>query len=134
MKTTTIIIRVLLGSLLLFGAIPYFFNLFPQPDLSGEMKTFNEGLNAAIYLMPLVKVIELICGLSFLFNRFVPLATIIIFPIAINILGVHIFLAPEGIPVAVFIMLSTLFIAIRNKDYYKSLFIFKTSPTVINNH
>lgn len=125
MKITTIIIRLLFGSLLLFGSVPYFLNLFPQPVLTGSMKTFVDGINASVYLMPLIKAIELICGISFMVNRFIPLATIIIFPIAINILCVHIFLAPEGLPIAIFILLSNLFLAFRNKEHYKGLCIIK---------
>ena len=125
MKVTTIIIRILFGSLLLFSSIAYFLNLFPQPQLIGGMKTFSDGIEAAKYLMPLVKAIELICGLAFVFNRFLPLATILIFPISLNILGVHIFLASEGLPVAIFILVANVFLAFRNKEYYKSLFIVK---------
>ena len=122
MKITSIVIRILLGALLLFSSLAYFLNLFPQPELSGGMKIFNDGLNASIYLVPLVKAIELICGLAFIFNRFIPLATILLFPISINILGVHIFLAPEGLPIALFILAANLFFAYRCKEFYKTLF------------
>jgi putative oxidoreductase len=126
MKTATIIIRILLGALLLFGSIPYFLNLFPQPELTGNMKTFSDGLNAAVYLMPLVKAVELICGIAFITNRFIPLATIIIFPIAINILCVNIFLVTEGLPVAIFILVANLFLAYRNREQYKIILLAKS--------
>lgn len=125
MKIATIIIRVLLGLLFLFASISYFFNLVPQPELTGDMKTFNEGLDAAGYLMPTVKFLELICGLAFVSGRFVPLATVIIFPIAVNILGVHTFLAPEGLPVALFVFLATLFLAYKNWSHYQGLLVSK---------
>lgn len=121
MKIATIIIRVLLGLLFVFASGSYFLELFPEPELAGEMKIFNDGINAAIYLMPTVKFLELICGLAFLTGRFVPLATVVIFPITINILGVHTFLAPEGLPVAVFVLLANLFLAYRNWSHYKGL-------------
>lgn len=125
MKVTTVVIRILFGALFLFSSIAYFLNLFPQPEVTGGMKIFNEGINASTYLMPLVKAIELICGIAFIVNRFIPLATILIFPISVNILGVHIFLAPEGLPVAIFILAANLFFAFRYKELYKSLFIVK---------
>lgn len=125
MKTATIIIRVLLGLLFVFASVSYFFNLVPQPELTGAMKTFNEGLDASVYIMPLVKTIELICGIAFIVGRFVPLATVIIFPIVVNILGVHTFLAPEGLPVAIFTLLATLFLAYTNKDHYKGVMVIK---------
>ncbi|EPR69119.1 hypothetical protein ADICYQ_1891 [Cyclobacterium qasimii M12-11B] len=99
----------------------YFLNLVPQPELTGDMKTFNEGLDASFYLMPIVKAIELACGISFITGRFVPLATVIIFPIVVNIVGVHVFLAPEGLPVAISVLAATLFLAYRNRAHYKGL-------------
>ncbi|MEQ6120968.1 DoxX family membrane protein [Reichenbachiella sp. MALMAid0571] len=125
MKITTIIIRVLLGLLFVFASATYFLNLVPQPELTGDMKTFNEGLDASGYIMPLVKAIELICGIAFVTGRFVPLATVVIFPIVVNILGVHAFLAPEGLPVAIFTLLATLFLAYINKDHYQGLMTIK---------
>lgn len=89
------------------------------------MKTFNEGIQAAVYLMPLIKGMELLCGLAFLSNRRVALATVLIFPIALNILLVHVFLAPEGLPVALFVLVANLFFAVRNKELYRSLFVLK---------
>jgi|SRR5688572_1544039 len=127
MKITTIIIRVLFGALLLFGSVPYFLNLFPQPELTGNMKTFNEGLYAAGYLMPFIKGVELVCGIAFLTNRFIPLATILIFPVVINIFLVHVFLAPEGLPVALFVLSANLFLAFRNKEHYRGFLAIKTS-------
>ena len=125
MKTTTTIIRILFGALLVFGSATYFLNLFPQPELTGNMKTFNDGLNASGYLLPLVKAIELICGIAFILGRFVPLATIVIFPITVNILGVHVFLAPEGLPVAIFVLMANLFLVYRNKNHYGELLTIK---------
>lgn len=123
MKIATIIIRLLLGALFVFASITYFFKLFPPPELTGDMKTFNDGLNASGYLLPLVKAIELICGMAFIAGRFVPLATVVIFSIVVNIVCVHIFLAPEGLPVALFVFLATLFLAYVNRGYYKGLMV-----------
>ncbi|WP_339925073.1 DoxX family membrane protein [uncultured Cyclobacterium sp.] len=122
MKIATIIVRVLLGALFLISSVTYFLNLVPQPELTGAMKTFNEGLDASFYLMPSVKVIELVCGIAFISGRFVPLASVLIFPIVVNIVGVHVFLAPEGLPVAIFVLTANLFLAYRKRDHYKGLF------------
>src|SRR6187431_3239277 len=100
MRITTIIIRSLIGLLLLFASISYFLHLFPEPPLTGNMKIFNDGLNASGYLVPLVKIIELICGLSFVTAKFNKLTYILLMPISVNIICTHIFLAPEGIPIA----------------------------------
>src|SRR4051794_35547363 len=105
MKIAVIIVRILLGLMFLFGSITYLFKLFPQPELKGGVKVFMEGMMATGYLLTLIKVTELVCGLAFVAGRFVPLATVIIFPIVLNILLFHAFLAPENLPMAVILML-----------------------------
>jgi uncharacterized membrane protein YphA (DoxX/SURF4 family) len=122
MKIAVIIVRSLIGLLFTFGAVAYFFDLVPQPELSGAMKTFNEGVMASGYLMTLVKIVELICGILLLTGRFVPLALIMLFPVVVNILMVHVFLAPEGLPMAIVIFLATLFLAFSKRKHYKGLF------------
>lgn len=122
MKIATIIIRSLIGLLLLFASISYFLHLFPEPPLAGNMKTFNEGLKASGYLMPLVKTIELICGLSFITGKFNKLTFLLLMPISVNILCTHLFLAPEGIPVAAFLFLGNIFLVYTKWDSYKGLF------------
>lgn len=122
MKTTTTIIRILLGFLLLFASIGYFLNLMPEPETNGNFKAFNVGLVAATYLMPLAKGIELLCGIAFVSNRFVTLANVLILPITINILCIHIFLEPSGIPIAVALFLGNLFLIYQYWNNYKSVF------------
>ncbi|MGV8093166.1 MAG: DoxX family membrane protein [Mangrovibacterium sp.] len=125
MKIAVVIVRILLGLLFVFSSVTYFFNLVPQPELTGAMKTFNEGLDAATYLIPLAKFIELICGLALLFGRFVPLALVLLSPIVVNILCIHLFLAPEGLPIALFVTLSVLFLLYANRHYYRGLLTVK---------
>ncbi|MDR6844632.1 DoxX family protein [Flavobacterium granuli] len=122
MKIATIIIRSLIGLLLLFASISYFLNLFPEPPLAGNMKIFNDGLKASGYLIPLVKTIELICGLSFIIGKFNKLTFILLMPISVNIICTHIFLAPEGIPVAAFLFLGNIFLLYTKWNSYKGLF------------
>lgn len=123
MKIATLIVRILIGVLLLFASISYFFQLFPEPPLSGNMKIFNDGIKASIYLMPMVKIVELLCGLSFIIGKFNRITFIILMPISINILFTHIFLAPEGIAVATFLFLGNVFLLFTKWVSYKGLFV-----------
>lgn len=125
MKIAVIIVRVLIGLLFLFASITFFLNLVPQPELKGSVKAFNDGISASVYLMPLVKVIELLCGIAFVSGFFVPFATVVIFPVAVNILLFHAFLAPEGLPVAIPLFLGILFIAYANRKSYEALLVAK---------
>jgi len=121
LRIATIIIRSLMGLLFLFASITYLFKLITPPPLTGAIKVFNDGLDASVYLMPTVKVIELLCGLAFVSGRFVPLATILISPIIVNIVLVHAFMAPEGLPVALFLVFANSFLAYTHRDTYKPL-------------
>lgn len=122
MNIATTIVRILIGLLLLFASISYFFHLTPEAATIGNFKVFNVGLLAAEYLMPLVKIIEFLCGLAFISNKFVTLANIIVLPITINILCIHIFLDPDNIPVAAALFIGNLFLISRYWDNYKSVF------------
>jgi uncharacterized membrane protein YphA (DoxX/SURF4 family) len=121
MRIAVIIVRVLMGALFLFGSITYLFGLITPPEMAGPMKTFNAGLEASRYLLPTVKVIELLCGLAFVSGWFVPLAAVLIAPIIVNIVGVHAFLAPEGLPLAILLVLANVFIAFHHRDRYRAL-------------
>lgn len=121
MKIAVIIVRTLIGLLFLFASITYFLNLIPAAEMSGKPKIFMEGLAASGYIMPVVKTLELLCGLAFVSGRFVALAVVVIFPIAVNILLVHAFLLPEGLPIAVLLFLGILFLAFVHHESYTPL-------------
>lgn len=122
MKKAVIIVRTLMGLLFLFASITYLFHLITPPEPTGAMKIFSDGVKASVYLMPLVKIVELICGMAFLTGRFVPLASVVIMPSIVNIFFVHLFLGPEGLPLAVFLIAANLFVAYNYREIYKPLF------------
>ncbi len=121
MKIAVIVVRVLMGLLFLFASISVLFNLVSQPELTGKTKSFMDGVNASVYLMPLIKITELLCGIAFVSGFFVPLATIVIAPITINILLFHIFVDTAGLPVGIFLVLANLFLAYANRDKFRPM-------------
>ena len=125
MKIAVVIVRILMGLMFAFASIVYFFKLIPQPEMTGNIKVFNDGIAASVYLMPTVKVFELLCAIAFLSGRFVPLATLIIFPVILNILLFHAFVDTSGLPVAVLLMAGNLFLAYSNRDKYKAILVAK---------
>jgi len=120
-----IIVRSLMGALFIFGSVVYFFKLFPQPAMTGNIKVFMDGVTASGYLMNLIKATELVCGIAFILGRFVPLAAVILFPIVINILLVDIYLMPTALPAAVILLLGNLFLAYYYRNNYKGLLAVK---------
>jgi uncharacterized membrane protein YphA (DoxX/SURF4 family) len=120
MKIAVIVVRILLGLMFAFASIAFFFKLIPVPEMTGSIKIFNDGIAASIYLMPTVKIFELLCAIAFLSGRFVPLATVVIFPIILNILLYHAFLDSSALPIAILLMLGNLFLAYSYRDKYKA--------------
>ena len=55
MKIALITVRTLIGLMFLFASVAYFLNLVPKAELTGNTKTFMDGLTATIYIMPVVK-------------------------------------------------------------------------------
>lgn len=121
MKIAVIVVRTLMGLLFLFASIVVLFKLIPKPELTGTVKTFNEGLEAVGYFMPLLKVTELLCGLAFVTGRYVPLATVVIAPIVVNIFMFHAFVDRSGLPVAIFLVLANAFVAYYHRKSYEGL-------------
>jgi uncharacterized membrane protein YphA (DoxX/SURF4 family) len=121
MKIATVAVRTLMGLLFLFASITYLFKLITPPPPTGAMKVFSDGLDASVYLMPTVKIVELLCGVAFVLGRYVPLATVLISPVIVNIVLVHFFLAPEGLPLAAFLVIANAFVAYSHRDVFKPL-------------
>ena len=121
MKIAMIIVRTLMGLLFLAASIVVLFNLVPKPELTGTVKTFNEGLDSVGYMVPMIKIVELVCGMAFLTGYFVPLATVLIAPIIVNIFMFHAFVDRSGLPVAVFLVLANAFVAYYYRESYRGL-------------
>jgi len=127
MKIAMIIVRTLMGLMFLFASVVVLFkiNMGKMPEMSEANKTFMAGITASGYLMTFIKVTELVCAILFLIGRYVTLATVVIFPIVINILLTHIFVAPEGVPTAAALLIGNLFLAYYYRKNYASLFVAK---------
>ncbi len=123
LKITVIVFRTLMGLLFLFSSITYFLHLItPPPIPPGPLKAFNDGIEAARYLMPTVKGLELLCGLAFVSGRFTALAAVLIAPIIVNILCVGLFLAHEGIPFGILLVIANGLVAYSQRDRDAPLF------------
>ncbi len=122
MKIVKIILRTLLGALLLFAGLDYFFHFTGTHIPTGVMKTVMDGFMATKYLMPLVKIIEILVGLAFISGKFMKLAVIVLLPISVNILLIHVFLEPNELAIGLFVFLVNILFVYDNRDSYKNLF------------
>ena len=116
-----IIVRTLVGLLFVFSSVTFLTGLIQPPPLEGAIKTFNEGLAASGYFFTLLKITELVCGILLIAGRFVPLALVILPPIVINIFMVHLMMAPEGMPIAIFLVAAFIFLAYCYRNAFAPL-------------
>lgn len=122
MKIATLIVRILVGGLMLFASLSYFFKFGEQPAPVGDMKTVMDGFMASKYLLPLAKSVELIAGLTIISGKFMKIGAVILVPVTLNILLINVFMMPEGIPIAAALFVGNLFLMYTNWDSYKGIF------------
>jgi len=89
MKTTVTIVRVFLGLLLVVFGLNGFFGFLPQPPPPAAGGEFLGALMAG-GVMSVVKVFEVVIGALLLSGRFVPLALVMLVPIAVGIVLYHV--------------------------------------------
>src|SRR5690349_4824315 len=98
------IARILLGLMFFVFGLMGLLNLI-QPPPDTPIPEFAIAMAKTGYMFQFIKGTEVIVGFLLLINRFVPLALAIIAPIVINIVAFHVFLAPPGTGMAIFIAL-----------------------------
>jgi uncharacterized membrane protein YphA (DoxX/SURF4 family) len=123
MKIAVIIMRVLLAAMYLFASVSYFLNVMPKaPEMTAAQTSFMTGIMASVYLFPLIKITELLCGIMLLIGRTAPLASIIIFPVTLNIFLYTAFLAqPKDLPMSAVMLLFNLFLIYAYRAKYLSI-------------
>lgn len=119
MKKAALIARILLGSVFTLFSLMYFFNLMPAQEIQGPSATFMTGLFSSGYMMTVVKLMELICGIALITGQFVALSTVVIFPITLNIFLFHAFLEPASVAMSIVLLALNLFLAYTKKESYQ---------------
>ena len=116
MKYVPLIARIVLGLIFFVFGLNGFLNFLPTPQPE-SMAAFMTGLASTGYFFPLLKGTEVICGALLLVGAFVPLSLVVLAPIVLNIFLVHAFMAPDGLPMAVFIGVLEIYLAFFAKPY-----------------
>jgi uncharacterized membrane protein YphA (DoxX/SURF4 family) len=118
-----LVARILMGLMFLVFGLNGFLNFIPPPTTpmpEGSM-AFAMALMKTGYMMPLIKGTEVLVGLLLLSNRFVPLALALIAPVIVNIVAFHVFLAPTGLGITVFIAALELYLAWAYRDAFRPM-------------
>jgi len=110
MKYVIVIARVLLGLVFVVFGSNAFLKFMPMPEIPGQAGAFITALMSSGY-MYVIAVLQVLGGLCLLLGaRFVPLGLTMLGPVIVNILLYHLFLQPEGLPIAVIVAALALFL------------------------
>ncbi|WMX13028.1 hypothetical protein [Aureispira sp. CCB-E] len=114
-------IRILLGlGLVLFGSNK-FLHFMETPPLSPEAGEFMGAMVKAGYILPIAGAVQVLAGISFLTNKFVPLMVVVLFPIMLNAFLFHAFLDPAGIAGAAVVTTLNVVLMFAHKPAYDKL-------------
>lgn len=126
MKIAALIARLLLGLIfLVFGLNPFlhFIPAILPPGLAGD---FLNVLIQSHYVL-FIGAVQVAGGALLLVNRYVPLALTLLGPMIVNILLYHLCLSHAGAALAILVTILWGFLFVRNRQYFSSLFVQKTS-------
>jgi len=120
MKTLIIIARSLLGLVFVVFGLNAFLQFIPAPPPQGLAGDFTKALFVSHYFY-VVAVLQLAGGALLLLGRFVPLGLTLLGPVIVNILLFHIFLQPNGLPMALVVAAFALFLLWAHRQAFRGL-------------
>lgn len=106
--------RVIIGLVFFIFGLNGFFHFIPVPPAPEAAGQFITALLRTGYVMPIVKITEVICGLGFLTGLFIPLCLVVITPILINIALFNLVLNPSGLWMAALVVIPYGILILKN--------------------
>lgn len=120
-EKVVMVIRILLGlGLVVFGSNK-FLGFMPMPEHVGEAGAFMGALAGSGYIFPIAGAVQVLSGISFLSNKFVPLMAVVLFPIMLNAFLFHAAFDPAGIGGAAVFMTLNIVLMFAHKPAYNEL-------------
>lgn len=118
---TTRILSIVLGTFLIIYAANQFLHFLPSGY--GKMPEFTrEYLDAVLPFLPALYIFEIILGIAFITNKWVPFLVIILAPLSVNFLIFNFANGGWNILTAAFVAVMNLALIYQYRDRYKPLF------------
>jgi len=126
MKIVTLIARILLGLIFVVFGLNGFLNFLSMgPMPTGLAGQFMGALFVSHYYW-VIAALQVVGGVLFLVNRFVPLALVLLGPVIVNILCYHVFLNPSGAAPAAVVTVLWLIVFYGKRQYFSGIFVQRT--------
>jgi putative oxidoreductase len=126
MKIAALIARILLGVVFVVFGLNGFLNFIPATLPSGLAGQFLTVLLQSHYVL-FVSAFQVVGGVLFLVNRYVPLGLALLAPVIANIFVYHLLLDRSGLPVAIVVAILWGILFFRNRQHFSGLFVQRTS-------
>ncbi len=120
--------RVLLGLIFTVFGLNGFLHFLPQPPMPDGAVAFFGALFATGYMVPLIFATQVAGGLLLL-SGLAPLGLVVLAPVIVNIVLFHVFLAPEGLGLALVVASLEVFLAYVHRGAYRALFATGSAAT-----
>ena len=121
MRIASAVAQYLAGLIFLVMGLNGFLHFIPFPPPTGIAAQFMGALYVSHYLF-VIFAFQVIAGALLLINRYVPLALALLAPVIVNILTFHILMAPNGLPMAVFVAVLWTVIFLDVRPAFSGLF------------
>jgi putative oxidoreductase len=123
MKIASTIARYLLGLIFLVFGLNGFLHFIPMPPPKGLAAQQFGGAIFTSHYWVVVFGLQVLGGVLLLINRYLVLALVVLGPVIVNIFFFHMLMAPEGIPLAVVVVVLWSILAVRYKQYLAPIFV-----------
>ena len=120
MAKANTIVRYILGVFCVIFGLNGFLQFIPMPPPEGMAAQFMGAFFGSGWGV-VIKVLEIVGGVSLLANRYVRLTLVILAAISLNAICFHLFMAPGAIGGAALFFVLTAFLIYANFDWYKDL-------------
>ncbi len=121
-KYSIILVRSLLGLIFTVFGLNGFLHFIPTPPMAGLVGDMMGVYMKMGYMFPLIFGTQFVGGILVLTNVFAPLGLTLLAPVIVNILCVHLFIEPQGLGMAIFVVLAEIFLAYSYRDKFAPLF------------
>lgn len=115
-------VQILAGIMLVTFGLNKFLQFIPMPAPTPLMGEYMKALFMTGFIFPIIAVIQIIAGLSFILNKFTALMAILIMPVMINAFLAHLFLDPAGMGGSLFLVIAIIIVMVKYRDRYKEIF------------
>lgn len=118
---TTRIISIVLGTFLIIYAANQFLHFLPSGY--GKMPDFTKDyLDAVLPFLPALYIFEIILGIAFITNKWIPFLVIVLAPLSVNFLIFNLANGGWNIISAAFVSILNILLIYQYRERYRPLF------------